>query len=588
MPTHSSAPRRRRWSRGLVWLLLLAALVFGAALGQRAPAPADEPRFVLAAKHMVESGDWLVPMRGSERYAEKPPVFMWAIAASAVVVRDWNVAFLLPSLLAALATLWLTGDLARRLWRPGLAPWAAGALLVSLQFGLQAGRAQIDMVLVALTTLSLWGLLRHLLRGPDWRAAWLGAFAAGVGTVTKGVGFLPLLVLLPWLLLRWRRPSTAWRPAPGDGWRWAGLALAFVAGTAVWLGPLAVELLRVPSPDLRAYAAELLLRQTGERYANAWHHVQPPWYYLQSMATVWLPGVLLVPWLLPAWWRRLRRGDARLWLLLGWALLVLLFFSASPGKREVYIFPVLPALCVAAAPLLPALLPRRGPARVLRGWLGLLAALLVVAGASGLAATGGLGGVEGSGLAERLAGAGRWAVRLATERALAPGETRQVLATLLALGLALLPLAAWARRGRLHVALPAATALLWLAVGLGIGPALDRSSSGRGLMETATARIGAGGELALVAWREQFLLQAPGSVVEFGFKRPVEGQWRDAAAWLAAAPSTRWVLVPEPALDRCVDRRRAAPLGRASRLDWWLVPASAMRAGCDPGTSEAR
>lgn len=570
MPTAPTLVHRPRWGRSLAWLLLLAALVFGAALGQRAPAPADEPRFVLAAKHMVESGDWLVPMRGSERYAEKPPVFMWLIAASARVVGDWNVAFLLPSLLAALATLWLTGDLARQLWRPGLAPWAAGALFTSLQFGLQAGRAQIDMVLVALTTLSLWGLLRHLLRGPDWRAAWLGAFAAGVGTVTKGVGFLPLLVLLPWLLLRWRLPSAVWRGSPGDGWRWAGLAPAFLAGTAVWLGPLAIELLRDPDPGLRAYASELLLRQTGERYANAWHHVQPPWYYLQSMATMWLPGVLLLPWLLPAWWRRLRRGDARLWLLLGWALLVLLFFSASPGKREVYIFPVLPALCVAAAPLLPALLQRRWPARLLRGWLWALAALLVVAGASGLAANGG------------------WALRLATERALAPAEVRQILATLLVLGVALLAVAAWGRRGRLHLALPAAMALLWLAAGLGIGPALDHSSSGRGLMEAAAARIGVDGELALVAWREQFLLQAQTPVREFGFKRPVAEQWRDAAAWLGESPSTRWVLVPATAIDGCVERAQATPLGRASRLDWWLVPATAMRPGCEAGTGTGR
>ena len=46
------------------------------------------------------------------------------------------------------------------------------------------------MLLVMLTTLSLWGLLRHLLQGPHWRLLYLGMFAAGVGTVTKGVGAL--------------------------------------------------------------------------------------------------------------------------------------------------------------------------------------------------------------------------------------------------------------------------------------------------------------------------------------------------------------------------------------------------------------
>jgi ribosome-associated translation inhibitor RaiA len=35
-------------------------------LRRLARAYGDEPRFVLAAQHMVTSGDWLVPMRGSE------------------------------------------------------------------------------------------------------------------------------------------------------------------------------------------------------------------------------------------------------------------------------------------------------------------------------------------------------------------------------------------------------------------------------------------------------------------------------------------------------------------------------------------
>ena len=38
---------------------------------------------------------------------------------------------------------------------------------------------------------------KPLLRGPDWPKFWLGCFAAGLGVITKGVGFLPLLVLLP-------------------------------------------------------------------------------------------------------------------------------------------------------------------------------------------------------------------------------------------------------------------------------------------------------------------------------------------------------------------------------------------------------
>ncbi|WP_146199537.1 ArnT family glycosyltransferase, partial [Xanthomonas euvesicatoria] len=332
--------------RALLAALLTIVVSLLAGLGMRQPNPPDEPRFVLAARTMVETGQWLLPHRGSELYAEKPPAFMWLQAATYELVPHWPVAFLLPSLLAALATLWLTWDIARRLWTRRVAAHAVLALFTVLQFGLMAKRAQIDMVLVALTTLSLWGLLRHLLRGPDWRAWTLGLFAAGVGTVTKGVGFLPLLVLLPWMALR----RTHWRVLPARalaGRSWALVLPAFVAGTAVWLGPLGIALWHSDDTQLHAYAHELLFKQTGTRYAHAWHHVKPFWYYLQVIATLWLPGCLLLPWLLPAWWRRLRRGDPRYVLLLAWSVLVLLFFSASPGKREVYIFPMLPALCIA-------------------------------------------------------------------------------------------------------------------------------------------------------------------------------------------------------------------------------------------------
>lgn len=550
----------RTWSQSPLPWLVLAALVLSAGLGLRDPSPPDEPRFALAARHMVESGDWLLPMRGREVYAEKPPVFMWLQAAAYAVVRDWRIAFLLPSLLAAVGTLWLTWDLAARLWGRRLAPCAAGALWVCTQFGLQANRAQIDMVLVGLTTLSLWGLLRHLLQGPDWRAAWLGAFAAGVGTVTKGVGFLPLLVLLPWLGIRRRLPHVQ---AASDAWRWGLLALAFVAGTAVWLGPLLLSVWRSDGdPALRAYAAELLLRQTGERYANPWHHVQPAWYYLQVIFTLWLPGALLLPWLLPAWWRRLRRGNPGILLLLGWSILVLLFFSISPAKREVYLFPALPAACVAAAPLLPGLLRRRDVRMTLLAWLVAFSAV-----SAGLAA-GALWGGHG------------WALRIADDRDIAPADLRAFLGWLFALGMSGLVLAAWFRLRRAGFALLMFTAALWLAYGLGLAPSLDRSSSASALMGEVARRIGPEAELGLLAWKEQQMLQADRPVRDFGYRQPWHRQWHAASAWLAEDPRRRWLLLPEAALGPCVARAQASAVGRASRNTWWLVPGTALRAGC--------
>jgi hypothetical protein len=280
------------------------------------------------------------------------------------------------------------------------------------------------------------------------------------------------------------------------------------------------------------------------------------------IATLWLPGALLLPWLLPAWWRRLRRRDARYVLLLGWALLVLLFFSASPGKREVYIFPMLPALCIAAAPLLPALLRRRGVRIVLLAWLCVFSAIVTFAAGAALS------------------GQHEWGQRLAVHRAIDPASMRALLGWSLALGITGFVLVAWARMRRIPIALLLFTAMSWTVYGIGIAPALDRSSSARGLMETVSHRIGGDAELGLVAWREQVLLQTRVPTIEFGYKQPLPAQWREATAWLKAAPARRWLLLPQEALPDCIDRARAIRAGRASRREWWLLPARAVPADC--------
>jgi 4-amino-4-deoxy-L-arabinose transferase-like glycosyltransferase len=563
---HMASDRWRALLRSPLLVLVLAGMALAAGIGMREPSPPDEPRFVLAARHMVESGDWLLPHRGSELYGHKPPPFMWAQAASFLVVRDWRVAFLLPSLLAGLGTLWLVWDAARRLWNRRIAGYAALALLVTLQFGLQAKRAQIDMLLVLLTTLSLWAFLRALLVAPRPALLGLAGFAAGLGTVTKGVGFLPLLALLPALWAA-RRP-VAWSTQlrahrlPGRAYGW--VLLCFVGGTAVWLLPLLIGLGSSDDPQLRAYAGEILLRQTAQRYANPWHHHQPSWYYLQAMLTLWLPGVLLLPWLLPAWWRRLRRRDPRQIVLLGWSVLVLLFFTMSPAKREVYIFPALPALCLAAAPLLPGLLRRRGVRVLLLGYLLLLATLLTVTGLLGTL------------------GVGRWPARLLADPQFAMADVAAVWRWLLAAGVIGLLAAALGRQRRIGPAVLTFTLGLWVVYGIGLMPALSPASSASAMMAAVGVRIGPDAELGLLGWREQHLLQADRPARDFGFERPWREQWPDAARWLAQSPERRWLLMLADLRNPCVDESKVLAAGRSNRRDWLLLPGSAVVAGCVP------
>ena len=67
MQTPMPPPRPARTPLPPRWLLLaLLLFALAAGIGLRDPSPPDEPRFVLAASAMVDSGDWLLPRRGRE------------------------------------------------------------------------------------------------------------------------------------------------------------------------------------------------------------------------------------------------------------------------------------------------------------------------------------------------------------------------------------------------------------------------------------------------------------------------------------------------------------------------------------------
>ncbi|MGO4780818.1 ArnT family glycosyltransferase, partial [Lysobacter sp. 2RAB21] len=92
--------------------------------------------------------------------------------------------------------------LGRRLWTRRAGLYAGYALLFAMQFTWQSKKAQIDPMVVFWITLANYGLLRHMLdmtrqRRPNWPMWMLGWAAAGLGTITKGVGAIALLMLIP-------------------------------------------------------------------------------------------------------------------------------------------------------------------------------------------------------------------------------------------------------------------------------------------------------------------------------------------------------------------------------------------------------
>ena len=552
----SSADRRAFWL-----LLLLALLLLGTGIGLRDPWPSDEPRFALSAKQMVDSGDWLFPHRGSELYSDKPPMLMWMQAAAYEVVRNWRIAFLLPSLLAGLLTLTLTYDLARRSWSPRVGLYAATALLFAFQFVFQFKRAQIDPVVTMWIALANWGLLRHCLRGPDWRAYWIGCFAAGLGVITKGVGFLALLMLLPYVVGRMRDWEGITRTS-GATWRWLGGAVAFLAAIALWLVPMLLAARAHGTPEYKAYVNDILFHQTAGRYANAWDHQHSALYYIPVIALSWLPLSLTFIGAAKPVARACRAGDARVLLPLVWCALVLLFFSIARGKRDVYIMPVLPMAALLAAPWIEAKLAQVWMRRTLFA-LALIGGIVFTA--SGIA----------------ILAQSPFALHQLAHHSI-DLSARSLGWMLTVVGAAFLGALLAFRMQRAHYALLAGFAALWLAWSLWAFPLLNDPSSARGVMQKAGKIAGPTDELALVGWKEQNLLFADRPVREFGFSTPFDAQFKQAVAWQAQSPQKRWIFALDQAMGDCVERTRAVHVGRANHREWWMFRADAVKPGCTP------
>ena len=542
--------------RELLLFGVFALLLLGVGIGLRDPWPSDEPRFALVAQWMVEHGQWLFPHRGHELYPDKPPVFMWLQALSYFLTHNWRVAFLLPSLAAALGALALIYDLARRLWNHRSALLAAATLLVTIHFSYQMRNAQIDPLLLGWITLANYGLLRHLLLGPSWRWFAVGCFFAGVGVVTKGVGVLALLLLVPYLVARrshWRQLAL-----PNGGWRWAGGLALFLVPILAWLLPMLLTARADGDPQHAEYVQNILFGQTVHRYAAPSGHIHSPLYFLGIIVVDWLPLSLLLPWALPAWWRRLRRRDARFLLPLGWIVLVLLFFSFSPGKRDVYILPALPMTALALAPLLPGLLRQRGVRMAVLALTLLLATGLIVAAALAIH------------------GHPAWTARI--ELSLDP----QIWWLLLGIGVAGLLIAAFTRLRRAPLGWLLFAFALWVMYGLWGYPMLNGDRSARDVMMHARSIAGPDATIGLIAWKEQNLLMAQGPVAEFGFLKPWPQQYADAISWLQQDPAHRWIFSLDEAMGTCVDRHHAVHVGHANRREWWMFRADAVVAGCAP------
>jgi 4-amino-4-deoxy-L-arabinose transferase-like glycosyltransferase len=549
-----------------LWLFVLATVLIFSGLGLREPWPADEPRFAQIAKEMVETGQWFFPTRGGEYYPDKPPLFMWSIAFFYVLFGSIKIAFLLPSALCSLLTLALVYDISKRLWSSKEALIATSLLLFSFQFVLQAKTAQIDAMVGSWIMIGCYGFLRFLLVERQWRWYYLALFFMGIGVITKGVGFLPALILLPYFLYQriWSQQKIAKSSSKNEIVRWLIGPIVMLLAISMWFVPMLVLVQTSQDPALFEYRDNILFKQTVTRYADSWHHIKPLWYYLVDVIPLfWLPISLALPWLIPNWYRAIRQGDARIILPLGWIVLVLLFFSISPGKRGVYILPALPMLAIISAPYFNSIINKK-----IFNW-SLWALVLVVSIV--------LVGFGLSGLLDST-----YTLELQEKFGISPWSFFTVTG-----GLASVLTVFTATKYRWK-AWPYFMFSLWLLYSSWGYILLDDVKTPKRIFANIYKKIGhQEATIALVNFSEQFILFSPYRIVHFGYHSQADKQLSAAYMWLQNSSEARYVLInKKDTRAECFKEEALIPVGYAHRAQWVLLSRDALTDKCSlPKTS---
>lgn len=539
----------------LFWLLVVAALLIFSGMGLRSPWPPDEPRFAEVAREMVVTGQWFFPARGEEFYPDKPPIFMWAIALCYYLLGNIKIAALLPNAFCSLVSLVAVFDISKRMWSLSVARHATLLLLVTPQFLIQAKFAQIDAMVACWITLGCYGLLRHFFCGPHWRWYFMGWAFMGLGIITKGVGFLPLLILLPIAVYHFTQQRLA------NTWRWRALLgpVLMLTVVACWLVPMYLIVSHNGNPEYLAYRDNILFKQTGERYVDPWHHFKPWHYFISSVVPAfWLPLCVLLLTQIKTVTRHIKQ-DPRIAVLFGWVVLVIIFFSLSPAKRGVYILPALPMFCIALAAAWPGLTLNRASRWVLRAFLGLIVTVLSVL--AYLAAT------HHPKLVDKIDNYTQSFQLL---------DSLAIILAGLVLALALNGMVLW--RKSLWVKYGSTVAIICIAVSWFVYPLAEPLRTPKNVMLTAAAQVGSG-ELAILDLKEQHLLFSPIPLMHFSYFTDNSEQFRNAWLWINEAPN-RFIMAPDNMEFECFELQKGDPLGVAHREHWVLFSAEDTAHSC--------
>src|ERR1700760_176536 len=129
----------------------------------------DQAKQAFTSFEMVKEGHWFYQHTPHERIATKPPLVGWISAALFAVTRSWEIAWRLPSLIAALALAVVLFGAAKEAYGRIAAVIAVGAFGLNLLSPRLATLVRTDMplaLMIFLIGLLIWQKIRE---GNEWK-----------------------------------------------------------------------------------------------------------------------------------------------------------------------------------------------------------------------------------------------------------------------------------------------------------------------------------------------------------------------------------------------------------------------------------
>ena len=349
------------------WLLLMLCAVWvTVGLVGHDPWKPDEAYGFGIIHHIIQSGDWLIPVLAGQPYLDKPPLYFWTAAVFAKILSPLltlhDGARLATGFYMAL-TLLFVGLSGRELFGK-YRGWPAAVILIGcLGLLIRAHEILLDNAFLAACAMLLYGYALSL-RRPRLAGVFIG-LGLGVGFLGKGFIAPVLFIAISLLLLLFRN----WRT------RNHAEALAIALLCALPWFALWPWLLFQHSPAL--FTEWAWTRNIGRwfDFARSGHYPEV-FYYLTALPWMAWPAAPLAAWTV---WEARKRVliEAEFQLLLTALLVMLVALSLVPDINDQNGLPMLLPLALLATAALSTL--RRGAANAL-DWFGIMTfALLAIA-----------------------------------------------------------------------------------------------------------------------------------------------------------------------------------------------------------------